>query len=158
MATTTPQPSGTMERILRLMSEKKASDVYLSAHAPALIKINGQCVPINSQTLPADAPKNLLAEVLPPEQMALLEAEGELNVGFPMAGVGRFRVSAMRQRGSIAAVIRYITNEIPPLSALSLPPILPDLRARIAAWVSISLPRRSPAAGRHRRSPTRSAP
>ena len=42
----------TMERILRLMAEKKASDVYLSAHAPALIKINGQCLPINNQLLP----------------------------------------------------------------------------------------------------------
>ena len=55
----------TMERILRLMGEKKASDVYLSAHAPALIKINGQCLPINNQLLPPDAPKALLAEVLP---------------------------------------------------------------------------------------------
>ncbi len=127
MATTTPQPSGTMERILRLMSEKKASDVYLSAHAPALIKINGQCVPINSQTLPADAPRNLLAEVLPAEQIAQLEAEGELNVGFPMAGVGRFRVSAMRQRGSIAAVIRYIAVDVPSLASLQLPPVLGDL-------------------------------
>ena len=89
MATTTPQASGTMERILRLMSDKKTSDVYLSAHAPALIKINGQCVPINSQVLPADAPRNLLAEVLSAEQIAELEAEGELNVGFPMAGVAR---------------------------------------------------------------------
>ena len=62
--TTTPQPSGTMERILRLMSEKKASDVYLSANYPALIKIHGQALPINSQVLPSDAPKNLLAEVL----------------------------------------------------------------------------------------------
>ena len=127
MATTTPQPSGTMERILRLMSDKKASDVYLSAHAPALIKINGQCVPINSQVLPADAPKNLLAEVLSPAQMALLDAEGELNVGFPMQGVGRFRVSAMRQRGTVAAVIRYIAVDIPTLANLQLPPILGDL-------------------------------
>jgi hypothetical protein len=45
--------------------EKKASDVYLSANAPALIKINGQCIPINNQVLPPDAPRNLLAEVLP---------------------------------------------------------------------------------------------
>ncbi len=127
MAITTPQPSGTMERILRLMSDKKASDVYLSAHAPALIKINGQCVPINSQVLPSDAPKNLLAEVLSPEQMALLDAEGELNVGFPMTGVGRFRVSAMRQRGTIAAVIRYIAVDIPKLANLQLPPVLGDL-------------------------------
>ncbi|MDP2023523.1 MAG: type IV pili twitching motility protein PilT, partial [Hydrogenophaga sp.] len=44
--------SGTMERILRLMAEKKASDVYLSAHAPAMIKINGQTLPINSQVMP----------------------------------------------------------------------------------------------------------
>jgi twitching motility protein PilU len=124
---TTAQPSGTMERILRLMSEKKASDVYLSAHAPALIKINGQCVPINSQSLPSDAPKNLLAEVLSAEFMATVDAEGELNVGFPMAGVGRFRVSAMRQRGTIAAVIRFISNEIPTLANLQLPAILSEL-------------------------------
>jgi twitching motility protein PilU len=127
MVTTTAQQPGTMERILRLMGEKKASDVYLSAHAPALIKINGQCVPINSQTLPADAPKNLLAEVLSPEHMAELEREGELNIGFPLAGIGRFRVSAMRQRGSIAAVIRYISVDIPMLANLQLPSILSEL-------------------------------
>jgi len=116
-----------MERILRLMSDKKASDVYLSAHSPALIRINGQCVPINSQLLPADAPKNLLAEVLPAERIAELEAKGELNMGFPVDGVGRFRVSAMRQRGSYAAVIRYITVDIPPLANLSVPMMLGDL-------------------------------
>jgi twitching motility protein PilU len=118
---------GTMERILRLMSEKKASDVYLSAHSPALIKINGLCVPINSQTLPVDAPRNLLAEVLPPEKIALLEREGELNMGFGLSGIGRFRVSAMRQRGSLAAVIRYITVDVPPLSSLGVPGVLAEL-------------------------------
>jgi twitching motility protein PilU len=125
MATT--NAPGTMERILRLMSEKKASDVYLSAHSPALIKINGQCVPINSQSLPADAPKNLLAEVLPPERITELERDGELNIGFPLAGVGRFRVSAMRQRGSIAAVIRFIAVDVPALATLSVPMVLGDL-------------------------------
>ena len=109
------------------MSEKKASDVYLSAHAPALIKINGQCVPINSQILPSDAPKNLLAEVLSTQQMETLEREGELNIGFPLSGVGRFRVSAMRQRGTIAAVIRYISVDVPSLHSLQLPAVLADL-------------------------------
>jgi twitching motility protein PilU len=116
-----------MERILRLMSEKKASDVYLSANSPALIKINGQCVPINNQSLPVEATRNLLAEILPPERMAELDAEGELNMGFPIPGLGRFRVSAMRQRGSIAAVFRYISVDVPPLADLFLPPILGDL-------------------------------
>ena len=120
-------PSGTMERILRLMSEKKASDVYLSAFAPALIKINGQCVPINNQILPADAPKNLLAEIVSAERMAELEAHGELNMGVPLPGIGRFRISAMRQRGTLAAVIRFISVDIPPLDQLQLPPVLGEL-------------------------------
>lgn len=127
MATSPSANSGTMERILRLMSEKKASDVYLSAFSPALIKINGQCVPINGQLLPPDAPKNLLAEVLPADCIAELESEGELNMGFPIAGLGRFRVSAMRQRGTYAAVIRFIAVEVPSLSSLLVPMMLGDL-------------------------------
>ncbi|AMO25106.1 PilT/PilU family type 4a pilus ATPase [Ramlibacter solisilvae] len=117
----------TMERILRLMGEKKASDVYLSAHAPALIKINGQCLPINNQLLPADAPKALLSEVLPPNRIEELERTGELNMAQAIEGVGNFRFSAMRQRGTYAAVIRFITTEIPPLDSLAVPMILGDL-------------------------------
>ena len=117
----------TMERILRLMAEKKASDVYLSANAPALIKINGECVPINNQILPPDAPRNLLSEVVPPERIEELEETGELNMGVPIKNVGRFRVSAMRQRGTYAVVIRFISQDIPSLDSLNLPPILGDL-------------------------------
>ena len=117
----------TMEKILRLMADKKASDVYLSAHSPALIKINGQAIPINSQVLPADAPLNLLAEVVPPERIEELKELGELNMGLPIDGVGNFRISGFRQRGSYAAVIRYIPSEIPSLDSLNLPPILADL-------------------------------
>lgn len=118
---------GTMERILRLMSEKKASDVYLSAHAPALIKINGQCLPINNQILPPEATKNLLAEVLPPKRIEELEESGELNMAHAVEGAGNFRFSAMRQRGTYAAVIRYIASDIPPLATLNVPMILGDL-------------------------------
>ncbi len=118
---------GTMERILRLMAEKKASDVYLSAQSPALIRINGQCVPINSQILPPEAPRNLLAEILPPQRIEELEELNELNMGWPLPGVGRFRISAMRQRGSIAVVIRYISIDIPLLATLSVPLILGEL-------------------------------
>ncbi len=127
MNTTVQAPKGTMDRILRLMADKLASDVYLSAQSPAMIRINGLCVPINSQVLPPDAPLSLLREVLPPERIEELLDLNELNMGLSMPGVGRFRISAMRQRGSIAAVIRYITNEIPPLSVLALPPGLSSI-------------------------------
>src|SRR5690606_15160245 len=116
-----------MERILRLMAEKKASDVYLSANAPALIKINGECMPINNQVLPPEAARNLLSEIVPPDRIEELEETGELNMGVPLSGVGRFRVSAMRQRGTYAVVIRFITQDIPDLTTLGLPTVLGDL-------------------------------
>ncbi|WPB54940.1 PilT/PilU family type 4a pilus ATPase [Xylophilus sp. GOD-11R] len=117
----------TMERILRLMAEKQASDLYMSANAPATLRINGDCIALNNQPLPFDAPKNLLAEVLPAVRMEELEETGELNVGFAMKDVGRFRVSAMRQRGSFAVVIRYIHSEIPKLDTLNVPMVLGEL-------------------------------
>ncbi|GAC1359875.1 MAG: PilT/PilU family type 4a pilus ATPase [Variovorax sp.] len=117
----------TMERILRLMGEKKASDIYLSAHAPAMIKINGQCLPINAQLLPPDAPKALLAEVLPAIRIKELEETGELNMAQAIDGVGNFRFSAMRQRGTYAVVVRFISTEIPGLASLNVPMILGDL-------------------------------
>jgi twitching motility protein PilU len=117
----------TMEKILRLMAEKKASDVYLSANAPATIKINGQCLPINNQLLPPDATRALLAEVLPAHRLEELDQTGELNMAYAVEGAGNFRFSALRQRGTIAAVIRYIASDIPPLASLSVPMILADL-------------------------------
>ncbi len=118
---------GTMERILRLMAEKRASDVYLSAHAPAQVRIDGQCLAINAQVLPADAPLRLLAEVLPAERIDDLVRTGELNLGHTIEGLGTFRVSALRQRGTYAAVVRFIPPDIPPLDSLNVPPVLSDL-------------------------------
>jgi len=127
MASTDTPNDGTMRRLLRLMSDKHGSDLYLSAHSPALIRINGVCVPINSQMLPPDAPLNLLSEIMTEQQIQELKDTNELNVAWSMQGVGRFRVSAMRQRGSVAVVIRCIANEIPAMSTLSLPSLLADL-------------------------------
>ena len=118
---------GTMERILRLMAERKASDIYLSAHSPALIRINGSCLPINAQILPADAPLNLLAEVVHESRIAELERMGELNMAIALEGAGNYRISAMRQRGSYAVVVRHIPSTIPSFVDLNLPDILKTL-------------------------------
>ncbi len=121
---------GTMERILRLMAEQRASDVFLSANAPATIKIKGRHVALNPQILPPDAPRALLAEILSPVQMAELESTGELNVGHGLPGVGRFRISAMHQRGTCAAVVRLVSPHIPRLEDLQLPEVLRQLVMR----------------------------
>lgn len=116
-----------MERVLRLMAEKKASDVYISANTPILIKINGQLLQLSDQPLTHLQPRQLLSELLSPTQLEELDDTGELNMGIGLPKVGSFRLSAFRQRGSIAAVFRCIPTEIPSLDTLGLPPVLSNL-------------------------------
>ena len=116
-----------MERVLKLMSDKGASDVYLSANSPILIKINGQMLQLSDQALTHNQPRQLLAELLTPTQIEELEETGELNMGVGLAGVGSFRLSAFKQRGSLAAVFRCIPFQIPTLESLNVPSVLNTL-------------------------------
>ncbi len=116
-----------LERVLRLMAEKNASDVYMSANTPILIKINGQILQLSDQVLSTHQTRQLLAEMLAPQQLEELDDTGELNVGISVSRVGSFRLSAFKQRGSIAAVIRCIPFEIPSLDGLGVPPLLAQL-------------------------------
>jgi twitching motility protein PilU len=116
-----------MERVLRLMAEKNASDVYLSANTPILIKINGAILQLSDQPLSHAQPRQLLAELLTPQQLEELDDTGELNIGVGISKVGSFRLSAFRQRGSIAAVFRCIPFTIPTLDSLGVPAILGSL-------------------------------
>ena len=116
-----------LERVLRLMAEKSASDVYMSANTPILIKINGQILQLSDQLLAANQTRQLLAELLAPQQMEELEETGELNVGIGIPRVGSFRLSAFKQRGSIAAVFRCIPFLIPSLESLGVPPLMSQI-------------------------------
>ncbi|MDO9419602.1 MAG: PilT/PilU family type 4a pilus ATPase [Herminiimonas sp.] len=110
-----------MDRLFLLMKEKAASDLFIAVNSPIHIKINGSLMPINQQKLDQKAIMTLLAEVVPAAKIEELERENELNIGIPVAGVGSFRLSAFRQRGSISAVLRFIPGEIPALDTLNLP-------------------------------------
>jgi twitching motility protein PilU len=116
-----------MDRLFLLMKEKAASDLFIAVNSPIHIKINGNLVPINQQKLDQNAVLSLLAEVVPAARLEELDKENELNIGIPVTGVGSFRLSAFRQRGSISAVLRYVPGEIPALNSLALPPVLADM-------------------------------
>ncbi|PXW98152.1 twitching motility protein PilU [Sphaerotilus hippei] len=116
-----------MERVLRLMAEKRASDVFLSAGMPILIKINGQMLQLTQESLGPQQPRQLLAEILTPAQLEELDETGELNIGLPMPDVATFRLSAFKQRGTLAAVFRCMPTEIPQLDSLNLPESLSTL-------------------------------
>ncbi len=116
-----------LEKLFALMADKKASDLFLAAGSPITIKINGVCVPISQERLLPQRVTELLMERLSDAQFRELEETCELNIGIPVQGLGSFRLSAFRQRGTISAVLRYIPTEIPHLDELQLPATFKDL-------------------------------
>jgi twitching motility protein PilU len=118
---------GAMHRLFQLMAEKNASDIFVSVGAPINIKINGVAVPVNQQMMDAATVMGLLQEILTEHQLAEFEDTLELNTGYALEGVGNYRVSVMRQKGTPAFVVRYIPSQIPALDTLNLPPVLADV-------------------------------
>jgi twitching motility protein PilU len=116
-----------MKRLFQVMAEKKASDIFLSVGSPINIKINGVAMPVNQTVLNADAVKTLLYEVLNEHQIGEYEKDMELNTAYALEGVGAFRISAFRQKGSPAVVIRYIPGDVPKFDTLGLPDVLKEL-------------------------------
>jgi twitching motility protein PilU len=113
-----------LEKLFRLMAEKNASDIFVSAGAPMTMKINGSAMPVNPQVLSAEEAKRICYEILKPHQIEKFECELELNLSHPIAGVGNFRVNMMYQKGSVAAVVRYISTNIPAFDSLGVPNLL----------------------------------
>ena len=116
-----------MERLLRLMAEKKASDLFLSPGSPIQLKIDGTTAQINAQRLDPGMVTTLMREIVDDRHWESFEATNELNMGYALQGVGSYRINVFRQRGTPAAVIRYIPGEIPTLDSLALPAMLGDL-------------------------------
>jgi len=116
-----------MKRLFQLMADKKASDIFISVGAPINIKINGVAVPVNPQNMDSNTIMTLLHEVLNEKQKKEYEETLELNTAYTIPGTGSFRISAFRQKGSPAVVVRYIPGTIPPFNSLALPDTLKDI-------------------------------
>jgi twitching motility protein PilU len=116
-----------MKRLFQVMADKKASDIFMSVGAPINIKINGVAVPVNQAIMTGDTVRQLLYEMLNESQIKEFEDEMELNTSISIPGVGSFRISAFRQKGAPAVVVRYIPNIIPPIDTLGLPEVLKEV-------------------------------
>jgi len=113
--------------LFQIMADKKASDIFVSVGAPINIKINGVAMPVNQAVMTTDTVKQLLYEVLTERQIKVYEDEMELNTALPVEGVGTFRISAFRQKGSPAVVVRYIPASIPALDSLGVPEVFKEV-------------------------------
>ena len=111
----------------KLMAERNASDLFLAAQSPIVIKIEGQCYPVNNQVLAPEHVRQLAYQLMTPERIAEFENTMEMNFACPVPGVGSFRVNIFKARGSVSMVVRYIRSTIPSFEELRLPLILKDL-------------------------------
>ena len=116
-----------LDKLFQLMSEKQASDLFISAGIPIHIKIQGNTIPVNQQVMLPDMIEKIAYELMSPDQIKTFEANWEMNLSFGVPNVGNFRVNIFRQRGSTSIVIRFILGNIPALDELGLPNILGEL-------------------------------
>jgi twitching motility protein PilU len=115
------------DKLFHLMTEKHASDIFVSAGAPIGIKIQGTTIPINQQIMDPETIRKMAHEMLTPEQIKTFEQTKEMNISVGKRDIGNFRVNMFWQRGTIGIVVRYITSDIPKLEDLGLPKILAEI-------------------------------
>lgn len=112
---------------LRLMTEKNASDMFLSTGAPVQIKVEGRIHPLGNTGLPPGMVKKIAYSLMDEGQVPAFERDLELNLAIALRDAGRFRVNVFKQRGEVGMVIRSIKSVIPTLDELRLPPLLKEL-------------------------------
>ncbi len=112
---------------LRLCVEKNASDLYFTANAPAMLRIEGEMLAIGKTLMTSEFVQELANSILTPEQQEAFAQHNEIDLASQAGGLGRFRVNVFRQRGAVAMVMRYVRSDIPTVESLGLPETLKDL-------------------------------
>ena len=116
-----------MHDLLRLMSQKNGSDLFITANFPPAIKVDGKIMPVSNQVLSATHTAELARAIMNDRQAAEFESSKECNFAISPSGIGRFRVNALIQQGRVAVVCRTINLTIPTLDELGLPSVLKDI-------------------------------
>ncbi len=112
---------------LKLMTEKNASDMFLTTGAPVYIKVEGKLYPLGNTGLPAGMVKKIAYSLMDEGQVPIFERDLEFNMAIAIKEAGRFRVNCFKQRGEVGMVIRAIKSEVPGIEQLKLPPVLKDI-------------------------------
>src|SRR6476619_4662042 len=115
-----------LDRLLKLMTDKGASDLHLKPTRPPLLRITGRLLPIESEPLKPDELTEMLTGILTPRQKARLEEKMSVDIGYGVRGLARFRGNIYMQRGTIAASFRRIPYQIKSVEDLDLPTVLLD--------------------------------
>lgn len=113
--------------LLKVMVQQDASDIYITAEAPPMYRIQGVTRPAGSKALDAATTLALANSIMNDRQKEEFSKELEMNLALSYPELGRFRVNIFKQRGQVGLVIRQIKVEIMTLDDLKLPPVLKDI-------------------------------
>ena len=130
----------TVEQLLMLAKEKKASDVHITVGLPPKVRINGELLNLDYPRLSPEDCQKLIEEIMDDRQWEIFKEEGEADFSFSIPRVGRFRVNVYRQRGSVACSMRIVGTEIPKPEKLGLPRSVIDLYDKKRGLVLVTGP------------------
>ena len=116
-----------IQDLLKQMVEQKASDLFITAGFPPALKIDGRIKPVSERPLTPNQSALIVRSIMNDRQVKEFDATKECNFAISPQRIGRFRVSAFVQKGSMGAVLRTITTDIPSIDELDLPPILKEV-------------------------------
>jgi twitching motility protein PilT len=124
--------------ICKAACERHASDIHITVESPPLLRVHGGLVRMDCPLLSAKDTDDLLVSVCPSGKLGKYRSAGQVDFSYSVAGVGRFRVNAFRQRGSTAIVIRVLRSDVPRLEDLGLPAAVGEMAARRSGLVLVT--------------------
>lgn len=113
--------------LLRMMVQKNASDLFITAGVPPSFKVHGAIAPASQSALSADQTRALAVNLMDARQREEFDRTHECNFAINPEGIGRFRVNVFIQQQCVGMVLRKIETVIPNFEQLRLPPILKDI-------------------------------
>lgn len=116
-----------VDQLLKIMVEKGASDLFITAGVAPSIKVNGRIIPITTGKISPEKTRETVLSIMTEHQRKEFVRDKELNFAISARGVGRFRVSAFYQRNLCGMVLRRIETNIPDVDDLGLPDIIKQL-------------------------------
>jgi len=113
-----------IDAIFKEMKERGASDLHMVVGFPPLLRLRGDLVPIEHPVLTAESNRQLLYEILSPQQQAQADKNRDFDTAYEIAGMARFRVNILNQHRGVGAVFRIIPTKILKIEQLNLPPVV----------------------------------
>jgi twitching motility protein PilT len=119
-----------LNEILSIAVKARGSDIHIKTGLPPIVRIDGRLHPIpNAPRLSSEIVSGMALSMMNERQRDIFEKKWEVDLAYAIPGMGRFRVSAYHQRGTVAMVFRVITMTIPTLESLNLPPVMKNICA-----------------------------